>query len=148
MYDVMDTRSNKVDKKLEQFIETKIWGHTDDEQHDGEDDNNQGEEDDDSSQQKQKTEEELARQFMKVTTQFDLTDLRTAYEKTLAQMLVEFSKQTLTMILTTFSLEQLIPIVLKERQLRTDMMHFLKSVYSSAHITWESTGNKASLKKV
>ena len=95
-----------------------------------------------------KSDKEKAKMYLSAITGFDKNDLLKSYETTFSQLLGEYASQTLLEILNNSDLNVLLPIMLKDKATQKQLSCFLKSRFSSAVKTFNSTGQKFEIKQV
>lgn len=77
-----------------------------------------------------------------------MNDIANEYHKSIDLLLTQYSKHTLIDLIASSNLEILIPMILKDSASQKSMAYFIKSQFSQAVLTVQSTGQKSVLKEL
>ena len=101
-----------------------------------------------TDEQKAKSEAAMKKQFFTEINKFDKNNLAKEYEKTLKDMLVAYSKNSLVKMLEVNQYENIMPFFTVDLGTQKKFSCFLKSTMNQATLTRQITGQKTELKKL
>lgn len=86
--------------------------------------------------------------FLSEINNFQMTEIASDYHKSIDLLMTQYAKHTLIDLIASSNLEILIPMILKDSAAQKSMAYFIKSQFSQAVLTVQSTGQKAILKEL
>lgn len=89
----------------------------------------------------------MKKQFFTETQKFDKNNFTKDYNKTLQDLLVSFSKNSLCKMFEIFSFGEILPFMTKDLGTQKKFSCFLKSIFNQATLTRQITGQKEELKR-